>query len=133
MAYVNPAQGQLDALSKLPKDTPLSFLNLLKFKPDGGLEDFTHYSGATARLVYELGGKILYFGNCQMTMISDEEFDIMILVEYTSLKSYFGMIQNEEFQKTAPLRTKGVKDSRLFIMTEASVTETPGWDLAFGE
>jgi uncharacterized protein (DUF1330 family) len=131
MRYVEPSEAQIAALRELPPDEPFVMLNLLKFKPEGGAEMYAEYAGTSTRLVYELGGEYIYYGESLATVIGGEEWDAVVLVRYPTLMSFFQMVSSPEYQAAVHLRHGALEDSRLIAVETLPAEDTPGWQLAF--
>ena len=115
MSFIGPTEEQVKQFSELPDEGPLVMLNLLKFKPEGGAESYARYGEVSGRMINEMGGRIIYFGQYKMPLIGDEDWDAIALVEYPSRASFLKMIGNEEYQEAAKNRTNALLDSRLFV------------------
>jgi uncharacterized protein (DUF1330 family) len=131
MRYVEPNEAQIAALRGLPPEAPFVMLNLLKFKPEGGAEMYAEYAGTSTRLVYELGGEYIYYGESLATVIGGEEWDAVALVRYPTLTSFFQMVSSPEYQAAVHLRHGSLFDSRLIAVETLPAENTPGWKLAF--
>lgn len=116
MASIEPTGEQLRQLRNLDHDGPVVMLNLLKFKPDGGAELYGKYSEVAGRLVTEIGGKILYYGNQKMPVIGHEEWDAVLLVQYPSVSAFITMTNDERYQKAVHYRNEALLDSRLYAL-----------------
>ena len=107
-----PKDVQLTELQGYPKNTPLVMLNILKFKAktstnETGQEAYARYFKNASPFVKESGGKLIWKGQVQTTVIgnSDLQPHVVFLVEYPSVKNFFTMITNPEYQKIASDRT----------------------------
>ncbi|MFW5874934.1 MAG: DUF1330 domain-containing protein [Desulfosalsimonas sp.] len=116
MAAIEPTGEQLRRLRDMDHNGPIVMLNLLKFKPDGGAELYGKYSEVAGRLVTEIGGKILYYGNQKMPVIGHEEWDAVLLVQYPSVSAFLTMTSDERYQKAVHYRNEALLDSRLYAL-----------------
>ena len=101
--------------SRSEDDGPVVMLNLLAMKPDGGLEKYCEYGEAVAPILLERsaasrssaapGGSAL--------IGSDQEWDLVLLVEYPSRAAFLEMIGSPEYQAIAHLRTEALAASEL--------------------
>ncbi|MBW2061706.1 MAG: DUF1330 domain-containing protein [Deltaproteobacteria bacterium] len=114
MATVEPTGEQLKKFTTLSDEKPVVMINLLKFKPEGGVESYAKYSETSLRLISELGGRILYYGQYEMPLIGNEDWDVVILVEYPSRAAFLKMVQNKEYQAAVHYRREALTDSRLY-------------------
>ena len=115
MAFINPTPDQFKQLMAQGYKGPIVMVNLLKFKPDGGVASYKKYSDATAKLF--LGKNItrmVYRGCGLMPVIGAESWDEIALYEYPSIEAFIDMQRNEEYQAVVPFRTQGLLDSRLY-------------------
>lgn len=133
MGSVEPDEQQLQAfLQDGDDDSPIVMINLLRYReraayPDGfdatpctGHEAYQRYGAVAARLIGEAGGRIVWMGSVQLTLIAPEgeRWDDAVLAEYPSRKAFIGMVSLPEYQAAAPHRTAALEDSRL-IATRA--------------
>ena len=113
MSHIDPAAEQLKAFQSMPCDGPIVMINLLKFKPDGGRELYAKYGENTMPLLAERGARVLYQGEGRMTVIGEEDWDTVILVEYPSRDAFFDMVTSDAYQTHVHYRTEALEDSRL--------------------
>ena len=100
--------------SRAGSDGPVVMLNLLALKPDGGLEKYTEYGEAVAPLLEKAGGRVLFSGVGGAALIgSEQEWDLVALVEYPDRAAFLGMIGSPEYQAIAHLRTEALTASEL--------------------
>ena len=120
MNFVEPTGKQLKELAANSQEGPIVMINLLRFKPEGGAENYQKYAKVAGRLVKELGGRIVYHGQYRMPVIGHENWDEVLLVEYPSVAAFLSMIGSEAYLKAAPYRSEALLDSRLYF-TKPSV------------
>lgn len=102
-------------------DTPIVMVNLLKFKekadyPDGrdadlsGREAYMRYGQAMGQLVAENGGRMIFSGRTNMTLIGEveEDWDVVALVEYKSRKSMQQITQSPDYAAIEEHRNAGL-------------------------
>jgi len=116
MVSIEPTGDQLRQLRDLDHAGPIVMLNLLKFKPDGGAKSYDRYSAVAARLVTEIGGKILYYGTQKMPVIGHEEWDAVLLIQYPSRDAFLAMTNDERYQAVVRYRHDSLIDSRLYAL-----------------
>lgn len=99
---------QIKALAQdYPKNTPVVMVNLLRFKEktekgnESGQEAYMRYSQNVLPLLEKVGGKILWSGQVNMTVIGDAEGqpDMVIIVEYPSVQNFLAMATSPEYQE----------------------------------
>jgi uncharacterized protein (DUF1330 family) len=117
--YLSPNPEQLKALMEMPVEGPIVMLNLLKFRPDGGAEDYAEYGRLAAPFLEKSGATIRYLGDVAATMIGGEEWDEVILVEYPSKQAFLEMTGHPDYPVDA--RGDSLVDSRLYCMQDRVV------------
>jgi uncharacterized protein (DUF1330 family) len=102
------------ARSRSDDDGPIVMLNLLAMKPDGGFEKYGEYGVAVAPLLEKAGGRVLFSGTGGSALIgSDQDWDLVLLVQYPSRAAFLGMLGSPEYQAIAHLRTDALDASEL--------------------
>ena len=114
--YIIPNETQLSQLEALPDEGPVVMLNLVKLKPDIGLESLAKYWLGATKLQERFGGKLIYFGMYEMQVIGEEKekWDAVALVMYPSREAFLKMYRSQEYQDIAPYRNEELVDSRLW-------------------
>ncbi|MEQ9365208.1 MAG: hypothetical protein RIF32_13250 [Leptospirales bacterium] len=75
MSSITPSRDQFKALLKLPKDKPVSMVNLLKFKKvadggdESGAEAYGRYMRNVAPLIAREGGRVVWAGDARALFI----------------------------------------------------------------
>lgn len=59
--------------------------------------------------------KVRYVGDCLMPLIGEENWDLILLVEYPSKQAFLEMAADPEYRKAAANRTAALTDSRLHV------------------
>ena len=130
MSHIHPERSALEALANLPDGEPVVMLNLLRFRreaayPEGsghaqcsGREAYARYGAQAAGHVEAVGGKPIWMGQVQQTVIgpSEEAWDEVLLVQYPSRKAFLAMAANPEYLACTVHRTAALADSRLIAM-----------------
>jgi uncharacterized protein (DUF1330 family) len=98
------------------EDSPVVMLNLLAFKPDGGRERYEEYGEAIAPLLERIGARIVWAGEPAQTLIGDDSWDLVVLVEYPNRQAFLDMIGSDEYQRIAHLRTEALTRAELHPM-----------------
>ena len=115
MTFINPTPDQFKQLMAQEYKGPIVMVNLLKFKPNGGVESYKKYSDATSELF--LGKNItrmVYRGQGLMPVIGEEQWDEIALYEYPSIEAFIEMQRNKQYQAAVSFRTEALLDSRLY-------------------
>lgn len=96
----------VDFIKNYPKNTPVAMVNILKFKEKSGNGDetgraaYVRYSKNMTDLLAEYGGKVLWSGNVQKTVIGDssDQPDMVLVVEYPTAQHFADMATCAEYQ-----------------------------------
>lgn len=102
---INPTKEQLEELQKYPADTPVAMLNIIRYKEktdagnESGQEAYARYSKNVMPMLQAVGGKVLYIGTVAQTFIgdTDNQPDLILMVQYPNVKSFFSMITNPAY------------------------------------
>ena len=113
---LSPSSDQIKALLELPLEGPIVMLNLLKFRPDGGAEEYANYGQQAAPFLRKAGASIRFLGGVAATVIGGEEWDEVILVEYPSKQAFLDMTGDPEYP--SDVRANALVDSRLYCMQD---------------
>jgi len=129
---VNPTPEQMKEFFGGEEDGAFVMVNLLKFKdkaeyPDGrendltGAEAYAIYGAAVAKCLADVGAKPRYSGPVTGLMLGEveENWDMIALAEYPSLKAMRTMIMSPEYQKISVHRSAGLA-GQLNIKTKPS-------------
>jgi uncharacterized protein (DUF1330 family) len=126
---VNPTPEQLQAFLSSNFSGPVAMLNLLKYKDrasyaDGRETDLTGeqayglYGEKMAPFVLANGGKLLYAGSAEFTMLGSIEkpWDSVAIMEYPSKEAFVEIVSKPEVQEFAVHRMAGL-EGQLLIAT----------------
>ncbi len=116
VTYLSPNPEQIKTLMELALDGPIVMLNLLKFRQDGGAEEYAHYGTQAAPFLEKAGATIRYLGDVATTVIGGEEWDEAILVEYPSKQAFLDMFSDPNYP--SDIRGNSLVDSRLYCMQD---------------
>jgi uncharacterized protein (DUF1330 family) len=101
---------------------PVTMLNLLAFKPDGGKERYAEYGAAVAPCLEKVGGRIVFVGEPAAPLLGDNSWDMVALVEYPSRQAFLDMIGSEEYQAIGHLRTEALAKGELHPIAAAQLS-----------
>ena len=126
MSAIRPNKEQFVELMNAADDEPVVMLNLLKFKEasgDGhsdGASEYAKYGDAVVQMVENRGGKVLWIGRADQTLIGDpsEGWDSVALVEYPSRKAFIDMVTTPEYEQAHEHRESGLERTVLIACTE---------------
>ncbi len=109
---IHPTESQIAKLKAYPQNTPITMLNILKFKAftstnETGEEVYARYFKNAAPFVAEAEAKLIWKGNVHSSIIGNIENQphIVFLVEYPTVNHFFVMVSNPEYQKIAADRS----------------------------
>lgn len=100
-------------LSRRADEGPVTMLNLLAFKPDGGRERYMEYGEAVLPLLEKTGGRIVFQGQASPVLLGNESWDLVLLVEYPTRQAFLEMVQSPEYLEIAHLRTEALARGEL--------------------
>lgn len=121
--YIHPSREQIAAIQDMEVDGPIVMLNLLRFAPNGGAEEYARYGAAAAPFIESSEATIRYLGDVAATVIGGEEWDQVILVEYPSKQAFLDMTGNPDYP--SQIRAGALADSRLYCTRAVT-----GWPAA---
>lgn len=111
-SYINPSSEHIAALRELQLDGPVVMLNLLRFRPDGGAEEYARYGAAALPFLGKAGATVRYLGDGAATVIGPDSWDEVVLVDYPSVQAFFEMTGDPDYP--SDLRAGALDDSRLY-------------------
>ncbi|MFL2780116.1 MAG: DUF1330 domain-containing protein [Gammaproteobacteria bacterium] len=129
---VIPSEEQMKGFVEGDIDSPISMVNLLKYKEkaeyeDGrvteltGKEAYQIYALEVAKLVEKTGGKILFGGEVSRLMLGEVEelWDMIAIAYYPSRKKMLEMMMSPEYAEISIHRTAGL-EGQLNIETKSN-------------
>ncbi|HEU5251899.1 MAG TPA: DUF1330 domain-containing protein [Solirubrobacterales bacterium] len=108
-----PSEQGFADLTKRADEGPVTMLNLLAFKPDGGRERYAEYGAAVLPLLEQAGGRLVFQGEAAPAVLGGDSWDLVLLVEYPTRRAFLEMIQSPEYQAIAHLRTEALTKGEL--------------------
>jgi uncharacterized protein (DUF1330 family) len=125
--FILPTKEQFSQLMAMDYKGPIYMLNLLKFKPDGGMELYEKYGETCGAIFERIGLKLmLRTKSAPFTVIGGEAWDEVIIVRYPSISAFIEMNRDKEYQENVRYRHEALTDSRLYLMkaeeTDASLS-----------
>jgi uncharacterized protein (DUF1330 family) len=129
MNNIDPSSQQFEEFKKLPRDTPIMMLNLIRLNEKANYQDGREATGAQAYTAYGressaifagVGGTIVWRGKPESVVIgpSDEHWDVAFIAHYPDAKAFLAMVTNPDYQAIVFHRQAAVADSRLIRMGE---------------
>jgi uncharacterized protein (DUF1330 family) len=83
-------------------------LNLMRFKPGGGREEYQKYGDVVLPMVLERGGAPVLRLDAEMPLVSEETWEDLYLVRYPELGSLQSMVATEAWQTANQDRERGL-------------------------
>lgn len=131
MTATQPTPDQAGAFMARAGDTPVSMVNLLKFKekatyeagtPEAGenltgREAYARYGAEVAKILAKLGAKTLFAGPAHGMLIGEGDWDMVAIVEYPNRAVMLGMGTSEDYQKIHYHREAGLAHQLLIDTT----------------
>ena len=113
----------VDFIKNYPAQTPLVMLNMLKFKEktDDGVETgeaaYDRYGRNVAPLLAKVGGKAIWGGQVQRTLIGDlsSQPDRILIVYYPSKEAFIEMATSEAYAKISHDRERALVYGGLIV------------------
>ena len=129
MPHIDPSRENWEAFKALPRETPISMLNLIKFReladypPDhpnhgkglSGREAYAIYGKAFQALVADDGAAMVWQAPLECVVTGPPgEWDEAFVMGYPDSGTFMAMVKNPRYVAEAlPHRTAAVADSRL--------------------
>ena len=119
MSAIRPNKEQFLELMNAPDEGPVVMLNLLKFKPRDGAKEYGKYGESVSKMVEARGGKMLWIGKVDQTLIGpvEEDWDAIALVQYPSRKAFIDMATSKEYDNAHEHREGGLERTVLLACT----------------
>ena len=118
---VTPNQTQMNEFLEGDIDSPISMVNLLKFKEKAEYEDGrdTELSGEEAYAIYamevhehlkKVGGELIFGGQVNRLMLGEVEdlWDTVAIARYPSRKAMLEMMLSSDYQESEKHRSAGL-------------------------
>ena len=114
-------QAGFEAFSaRAAEDAPVTMLNLLRFKPQGGRERYEEYGAAVTPLLERVGARVAFLGESAPALLGRGDWDLVLLVEYPTRQAFLEMVASAEYQAIAHLRTEALEEGGLHPLSAAS-------------
>ena len=109
-------RGLAVLLQGIDSEKPVVMVNLLRFKQPHGRGKYDEYSRAMAPLLARCGATVTYAGAKQALLLGSQaagDWDMVLLVQYPSPKSFAAMISTDEYRTISKLRSAALDQSVL--------------------
>jgi uncharacterized protein (DUF1330 family) len=115
--FIQPTKEQFKSLMAMEYKGPIYMINLLKFKPGGGVELYEKYGETCAAIWARIGLKlVLRTKSAPLTVIGGETWDDVIIAWYPSVDAFINMNRDKEYQANVRYRHEALTDSRLYLI-----------------
>ena len=118
---VDPTSEQVRVFRDEDDGRPVVMLNLLRFHPDGGREQYRQYARAVGeRFLPAVGGEVIFHGSAAASpLVPDDsgDWDEVLLVRYPSRSAFLQMMADPGYQEVTSLRTAALADAVLQPLT----------------
>lgn len=112
-----PTPEQMQTFLALP-DGPVVMVNLLKFKRDGGAEEYAKYIAGVRPILQNTGAKVLISGSAVTCLIGNGDWDMIALVEYPTPTAFSQMVNSDEYQAIHHHREAGLEGQVLYAVLQ---------------
>jgi len=112
-----PKPEAVQALAQSTEAGKVVMLNLLKFKASDGAASYMEYVRRVTPILERLGARMIFAGPVTTTVIGDQSWDSILLVEYPSRKSFVEMANSAEYQAIHHFRDQALERSELHAVS----------------
>lgn len=92
-------------------------LNLLKFQPRGGVASYRECIRRVTPILQRIGARMVFAGPVTSTVIGDQSWDSILLVEYPSRKTFANMVTSGEYQAIYHFREQALERGELHAVS----------------
>lgn len=123
----SPNPAAFGALMSRANEGPVTMLNLLALRSDGGREGYAAYAKAVAPLLSKAGGEVVFAGSGQELLIGSTThgWDMVLLVRYPTRAAFMSMVTSEAYREIQHLRDDALEDSVLLSMDDVKLGAAP--------
>ncbi len=127
--YLDPTRESFDAFKKLPRNTPINMLNLIKLRVSAeypqdsnnankgwsGERAYQEYGKSSGVIFKRVGGSIIWRGKMESMLIGPQEveWDIAFIARYPNSGAFLEMVTDPGYQLAVVNRQAAVLTSRL--------------------
>ena len=112
-----PKPEAVQALMQSSEPGKVVMLNLLKFKPVGGAASYMEYAQRITPILERIGAKVIFAGPVTTTVIGDQSWDSILLVEYPSRQTFVEMVTSAEYQSIHHFRAEALEPTELHAVS----------------
>ena len=94
---------------------PVVMLNLLRYRPDGGREQYAEYVEHFRRTAQPFGAEVLYVGAGSTALVAEsgQAWDAVLLVRYPSRQAFSDMVRDPAYTAGTHVRTGALVEAVL--------------------
>lgn len=107
--------------ARAAEDSPVTMLNLLRFKPQGGRQRYEEYGAAVAPLLERVGARVAFLGESAPALLGSGAWDLVLLVEYPTRQAFLEMVGSDDYQAIAHLRSEALEEGELHPLSGAEL------------
>jgi uncharacterized protein (DUF1330 family) len=126
MSTVDPTGQDLKRFLAEDDGGPVTMLNLLRFKPDGGRASYEAYATAIVPFLEQASATVVHLGDAGTALVrpeNDTVWDAVLLVTYPTRAAFAGMVADPEYQRITHLRTEALDAA---VLQPTAPWPTPG-------
>ena len=121
---VTPSKEEfVDFIKNYPSQTPITMVNILKFKEisgngdETGKEAYLRYSKNMVPFIEKAEGKVIWMGNIHRTIIGDYDAqpDMVLIVSYPSKEAFIDMSTSPEYAEVSKDRKIALEYGPLLV------------------
>jgi uncharacterized protein (DUF1330 family) len=112
-----PTPEQMRRFLLLP-DGPIVMVNLLKFKANGGREEYRKYGLKVLPIFERIGARILFAGEAKMCLIGNGDWDQIALVEYPNKTALIKLAVSAEYRAAQKHREAGLEGQIGYVVVQ---------------
>lgn len=123
MASINPTADQIRTFVSASIEGPVLMLNLLRFNAEGGRAEYLRYAERARPHLARVGARVVFHASAKATVIGEDAWDEVLIVEYPSRQAFLDMIGDADYQAATEHRTRALADSRLYCTQTTAVPD----------
>ncbi len=116
---IDPTGADLKRYLAEDDGAPVVMLNLMRYRPDGGREQYQEYVEHFRRTSAKHGADVLYVGDGSTTLVAEpgQAWDTVLLVRYPSRQAFSEMVRDPDYGAGTHLRTGALVEAVLQATT----------------
>lgn len=116
--------AEFDPPVEFKTTNPIYMLNVLWFKPEGGVQKYQEYSQAAMPFIQKYGGRpITPLLRPQETLIGELDADLVFIIEFPSQEHFQQLLADPKFQQVSLLRDSALIKSLLVQCSTGGLAE----------